>query len=125
MLFDTDVFIWAQRGNIKAAKHIDEADERFISVQTYMEFLQGARDSKQSKLNKRFISDLGFMTLSLSENIGHRAAVYIESYSLSHGLRTGDAIIAATAMEHTLPLTTFNAKHYRFIPGLTVVSLRP
>gem|GEM_PF-4399137 len=28
----SDVFIWAQRGNMKAAKHIDAADKRDISV---------------------------------------------------------------------------------------------
>ncbi len=125
MLFDTDVFIWAQRGNIRAAKMIDETESRFISIQTYMEFLQGSKDSRQLKLNKDFLSAMGFTTLGFTERIGHRAAVYIESYSLPHGLRTGDAIVAATAQEHNLPLATSNVKHYRHIPGLILKVLKP
>ena len=39
ILFDTDVFIWVQRGNRKAAKLMEEEEERYLSVQTYMELL--------------------------------------------------------------------------------------
>jgi len=40
MLFDTDVLIFVQRGNIKAAALIENAEQRCISTQTYMELLQ-------------------------------------------------------------------------------------
>ena len=66
-----------------------------------------------------------FATLSLSENIGHRALIYIEEYSLSHGLRAGDAIIAATAAENNLTLVSGNAKHFRPIKELKLKVFRP
>ena len=43
MIFDTDVMIWAFRGNEKALDAIDRAVMRSISAVTYMELLQGPR----------------------------------------------------------------------------------
>ena len=60
MIFDTDIFIWIQRENKKAADLIDETEERYLSVQSYMELLQCARDKGQQRLVKQFVSDLDF-----------------------------------------------------------------
>lgn len=125
MLFDTDVFIWIQRGNAKAARLVDRDEERLLSVQTYMELLQGAENKQQHAYTKSFLRDFGFRTLPLSEDVGHRAAVYIETYSLSHGLRAGDAIVAATAAENNLTLCTSNTKHFKPIGDLKLKVLRP
>ena len=125
MLFDTDVFIWVQRGNLKAASAINAAVDRYLSAQTYMELLQGVQNKAQQRIIKRFVSDLGFVTLPLTENIGHRALIYIEEYGISSGLRAGDAIIAATAVENNLPLCSANEKHYRVIKDLVLKVLKP
>ncbi len=125
MLFDTDVFIWVQRGNLKAVSAINIATERYLSAQTYMELLQGAQNKTQQRITKGFISELGFVTLPLTENIGHRALIYIEEYGISSGLRAGDAIIAATAVENNLPLCSANEKHYRVIKDLVLKVLKP
>ncbi|MEI6807961.1 MAG: type II toxin-antitoxin system VapC family toxin [bacterium] len=125
MIFDTDIFIWVQRGNIKAAGVIETDSERMLSVQTYMELLQCAENRQQHEKTKSFLKEFGFGTLPLSENIGHRAAVYIEEYGLSYGLRAGDAIVAATAAEHGLTLCTGNAKHFNPIRDLKTKSFKP
>lgn len=125
MLFDTDIFIWVQRGNTKAAAKINVAQERYVSIQTYMELLQGATNKKQHQYTKSFLIDLEFTVLPLTENIGHRAAVYIEEYSLSSGLRAGDAIIAATAVENNIPLMTSNIKHFKPINELLLKGFQP
>lgn len=124
MLFDTDIFIWVQRGNQKAAKIMDETEHRFLSIQTYMELLQGAKDKTQHKHVRSFISDYNFVVLPFTENIGHRALIYVEEYTLSSNLRAGDAIIAATAVENDLFLVTSNAKNFRPIQDLKLKVFR-
>jgi len=125
MIFDTDIFIWVQRGNAKAAALIDSAKDRYLSVQTYMELLRYATDKQQQRLVKRFISNFNFSVLPLTENIGHRALVYVEEYGLSSGLRAGDALIAATASENGMPLTTSDAKHFKVVKELELTIFRP
>ncbi len=75
MIFDTDILIWVQRGNEKAAQLIDRDEERYLSIQSYMELLQGAKNKTYHKYVKDFISDFGFSVLPFTENIGHRALI--------------------------------------------------
>jgi hypothetical protein len=119
------MFIWVERGNAAAARLMDEDQERFISVQSYMELLQCARDARQQERVRSFLREFGFRTLPLTEGVGHRAAMYIEQYSLSNGLRTGDAIVAATAAEQGLILCSSNVKHFRPIRDLKFRGFRP
>ena len=125
MLFDTDVLIWVLRGNAKAARTVDRATARAVSVVTYMELLQGARDKAEVKAVKAFLADMAFATLPLTENIGHRASIYMEEYGLSVAMGLADALIAATAIETHLPLLTGNRKHYRPIKELDLKPFRP
>ena len=125
MLFDTDIFIWIQRGHIKAARLVDDSTERFLSVQSYMELLQEAQNKSHGQKTKTFLTDFSFVTLPLTENIGHRALIYIEEYGLSTGMRAGDAIIAATAVENNLTLVTSNQKHFRSIKDLDLKIFKP
>jgi predicted nucleic acid-binding protein len=125
VLFDTDVLIWIQRGSRRAAVLVEGEEERCISVLTYMELLQGAKEKRQHNLILDFLRKYNFRILPLSENIGHRAAIYIEEYSLSYGLRAGDAIIASTATENGLTLCTSNARHYRPIKELKLKGFKP
>jgi predicted nucleic acid-binding protein len=125
MLFDTDILIWVQRGNLKAARLIDTSRERSLSVYSHMELLQTAKNSQQHHYLKNFLSTFGFLILPLTESIGHRALVYIEEYTLAHGLRAGDAIIAATAVESDLTLVSSNAKHFKPIHELRLKVFSP
>ncbi len=125
MIFDTDIFIWVQRGSEKAARYMQRVENKFLSVQTYMELLQCARNKTQHKYVKDFIRSFSFMVLPLTENIGHRASIYIEEYTLSSGLRSGDAIIAATAVENNMALVSSNAKHFKVIKDLELKVFKP
>jgi predicted nucleic acid-binding protein len=120
VIFDTDILIWIQRGNEKAAALVDKTSERYLSVFSQMELLQAAANKKQHRVIKDFLKLYGFQILPLTENIGHRASIYIEEYSLSSGLRAGDAIVAATATENNMTLATGNRKHFKPIKDLAL-----
>ena len=125
MIFDTDIFIWVPRGNQKASRLMERAEYKYLSIQTYMELLQCSKNKTQHKYVKDFVSSFNFMVLPLTENIGHRASIYIEEYTLSSGLRAGDAIIAATAIENNMTLVSSNAKHFRVIKDLKLKIFKP
>ena len=125
MLVDTDVLVWFLCGNRKAAKLIDGLEGRQVSVITHMELLQGARDRADLRTIKSFLADTGFEIVPLSENIGHRASIYVEEYGLKAGMRVADALIAATAVELGSDLCTGDTKHYKAIHELGLRPFRP
>ena len=118
MLFDSDVLIWAARNRAAAVELLLGERERLISVVTVMELFQGARNRAQNQTTRLFLEAYEFQVLPLTENIGSRAAVYVEEYGLAHGLCALDALIAATAAEQGLNLATANRRHFACITGL-------
>ena len=125
MMYDTDVLIWFIRGNEKAARAFENDSGKCLSIQSYMELLHGARDKEEQKQLKDFIFAFDFAVLPMSENIGHRALVYVEEYALSAGMRSADALVAATAVENNMTLMTGNTKHFRAVRELQLQGFRP
>jgi hypothetical protein len=125
VIFDTDVLIWALRGNRRAGKTIDEEGEPKVSIISYMELVQGARDKAELNAIRSFLRESGFTVLPLSESIGSLALDYLEDYALSGSLELADALIAATAVSGDEPLCTANTKHYRPLSDLTLKPFRP
>ena len=125
MIFDTDVMIWAFRGNKKALDAIDAAPARAISAVTYMELLQGVRDKKEMLAMKRFLSTLGFSTLPVTANISSRAVTIMEMTALQSSLGVADALIFATALDSGDTLLSGNAKHFKEVPLLSAFTFRP
>ena len=116
MIFDTDVMIWAFRGNRKALKAIDDAASRTISSVTYMELLQGVRNKTEMREMKKFLSQLGFITLPVTANVSNRAVTIMEETALRSDLGVADALIFATACETGWTLLSGNRKHFKEVP---------
>lgn len=125
MIFDTDVLIWFFRANLKAAKVIEAAGNRRISAVTLMELQQGARDKKEQRAIGKFLNDLSFEVLMISEDISHRACVYVEEYGLKANMKMADALIAATAVERRDVLCSGNYKHYKVVSELNLKVFKP
>ncbi|WP_372972680.1 type II toxin-antitoxin system VapC family toxin [Marinobacter sp.] len=125
MLIDTDVLIWAFRGNEKASDLLDNKPGFAISIVTYMELIQGARNRAEMQLIRKTLRFWDAHIEQIDEAISSRAAFLVEEYSLSHSMEMADALIASAALSMGESLLTANDKHYRFIPDLELEIFRP
>lgn len=58
--------------------------------------------------------------IQITPPVSQQAALLVDQLGLSHHMRLPDALIAATALEHRLPIITANLKHFGAVSGLTV-----
>ena len=125
MLVDTDVLIWHLRGYPQATRRLDELGALTLSAVSYLEVLQGMRNKAELVAVKKMLAHRAATLLPVSEAITRRAIELMEAITLSHGLQMGDALIAATALDHGLPVLTANVKHFGAIQGLKVEAFIP
>ncbi len=125
MLVDTDVLIWHLRGYPQATRRLDELGALTLSAVSYLEVLQGMRNKAELVAVKKMLQHRSATLLPVSEAITQRAIKLMEAITLSHGLQMGDALIAATALDHGLPVLTANVKHFGAVQGLKVEAFNP
>lgn len=78
------------------------------STVTAAEIWHGARAGEEAVIHNL----LGAMICVPADgDIGKRAGEYLRQYRRSHAVELGDALIAATATLHEMPLWTRNRKH--------------
>ena len=105
-LFDTNILIDYLAGVPAARAELARHRRRAISVVTWMEVLAGARDAAEEDVIEMFLRD--FTLVELSRPIA-REAVTIRR---SRRIRLPDAIIWATARDHSALLVTRNSKDF-------------
>ena len=120
-LCDTCILIDYLRGKEEAKERLyaDRQKGLGMSAITYMELMVGARNKNEVTAIKKAFAD--FEIIELTEAISIKAKNLIEKFTKSHGLLIPDALIAATALEFELPLSTLNISDFKFIPNLTLV----
>ncbi len=90
-----------------------------------MELIQGCADKSELKSVKEFIR-LNFSKIIYpDEMISEKAIGLLEHYSLSAGLRTVYALVAASALLNKAALATANYRHFKNIKGLYVIRFAP
>ncbi|MBI3014386.1 MAG: type II toxin-antitoxin system VapC family toxin [Candidatus Tectomicrobia bacterium] len=113
ILLDSHVIIGWLRGQDPVAEVVsallESRDVLLWTPVSVAEIFAGARKGEEKQLESLF---LVLETLPLSAEIGKKAGDYLRTYSRSHHLELGDALIAATAHAHQVPLWTLNKKHY-------------
>ena len=125
MLVDTDVLIWHLRGYPKATQRLDQLPKLILSAITYLELVQGMRNRRELLALQKSLAMRQAERLPLTPAITERATVLMETLTLSHGLQVGDALIAATGLEHQLTVLTANTKHFSAVKGLRLEHFDP
>jgi len=126
ILVDTDILIDAGRGDVAAIDFLEKTEKEAvlsISVITVMELFVGCKNKREQKTVERFTKR--FERLPLTEIISLTALQLLKRYRLSHGLLIADALIAATAKVHYIPLVSKNQKDYRYIEDLKLLHYPP
>ncbi len=111
MLVDTDIIIDYLRDVREAIEFIEtNIDQIAISSITVAELYQGVRDGAERDVLDVFLSAISVLHTDLS--IARNAGLYRRQYKPSHNPGLADCLIAATAVEHGIPLKTLNTKHF-------------
>ena len=99
---------------------IDLSKNYCISSIVRLELKVGALNKRELKKINRILSKVKLV--DIDQSILDLADLLVEKYSLSHGMKIYDAIIAATCLVYDLPLWTYNQKDFRFINGLELIN---
>jgi len=125
MLVDTDVLIWYLKGNERAYQAIENLNNFYISVVSYMELVQGMRNKKELNNLRKGLHAWNAQLIYISEEISAKAMFYVEQHFLSHSMQVADALIGATAMAYGIPVLTGDDEHYKVISNLQIKKFRP
>ncbi|HOW50528.1 MAG TPA: type II toxin-antitoxin system VapC family toxin [bacterium] len=119
-LCDTNIIIEAFKGEPRTIAALQKIglDTIAVSAITVMELYYGALNKSELAKIKKHLAALELFPIT--PDISDLATMLIERYAKSHGLQIPDAVIAATAIIHRLPLFTYNTKDFRFIEELSL-----
>jgi predicted nucleic acid-binding protein len=118
-VLDTDVFD-VQRGHPQAlAWFAGLTDQPSVPGFVVMELIQDAQNARQVRDALRLAAPLPVVWPTAADC--QRAPADFATFHVSQGLGLLDALIGACAVGLSATLCTFNVKHYRVIPGLTIL----
>jgi predicted nucleic acid-binding protein len=116
-LIDSDIMVDFTRGAAEAVDYLQSLGRDCrISAITALELIAGARTQREVADLDILISIYG--QIPPTEGVMRRAYYLMKAHAKSAGLRTLDAVIAATALEEGLTLATRNRKHFQMIGDL-------
>jgi tRNA(fMet)-specific endonuclease VapC len=114
-LIDTNIFIAILKGDAKLKLFV-ESLACALDTTVYTELIQGSKNKSEVQKIEKYLTR--FELIHFDKNISQRTLELIRTYSKSHNLMFGGAVIAATCLENDLILLTYNVKDFRFIKNL-------
>ena len=117
-LIDTNIFIAVLKGNGKLKSFIENL-ACALDTTVYVELIQGAKNKAEVQKIEKYLTR--FELIHFDKVISRKTIELVRTYSKSHGLMFGDAVIAAACLENYLTLITHNVKDFRFIKNLKIL----
>lgn len=119
LVLDTDVLIDIQRGHAPAVAWFSGLGELpSVPGLVVMELVQDSRNSHELRQALKLVAP--FPVVWPTESDCERALSAFTAYNLSHSLGLLDSLIAACTIGRSATLCTFNTKHFRAVPGLSL-----
>ena len=120
ILLDTNVLIEILKGNEETIQKVESFNSTLcISSVTVMELYYGAINKLEVQKLEKFM--LLFTVIQIDTKISIRATALIKTYAKSHNLDIPDSLIAATALEKSLTLFTYNTKDFKYISTIKLI----
>jgi predicted nucleic acid-binding protein len=116
-LIDTNIFIAILKGGAQLKVFVENLSCA-LDTTVYAELIQGSKDKTEVQKIEKYLTR--FELIHFDKPISQRTLELIRTYSKSHGLMFGDAVIAAACLENNLTLITHNVKDFRFIKNLKI-----
>ena len=119
-VLDTDILIDIQRNHAPAVVWFDSlTDLPSVPGFVVMELVQDAQNAQQVRKVLKLVAPLPIIWPT--EDDCNRALSDFTAFHLPHKVGLLDTLIAACAIGLSAQLCTFNVKHYRVIPGLSML----
>ncbi|MDO5625245.1 MAG: type II toxin-antitoxin system VapC family toxin [Pseudomonadota bacterium] len=116
-LIDTNIFIDYSRNHAAAVQWLESHyADCAVSTLSVAEYEQGIRHEHERLMFERFCDAVP--VLPVTRSIAVRGGAWALQYRKSHGSGLFDCLIAATALEHGLQMSTLNVKHFPMCKGL-------
>ena len=128
IVIDADVIIRGEKGTFDLPVWLDNRPQEtcFIASVTIAELWHGIeratgkfRIAREAYL-QNLISRLVILPYVQSTALTH-ARIWAQLESAGNVIDDYDMIVAATAIEHSYPVATFNLRHFQRVPGLVVI----
>jgi len=125
VVLETDVLVSDLRGKTTILRELEGKDPVTTMVNAF-ELFHGAYNSKESSANLSATRGLlgSLRLVGLSVKAAERAGeVLAQAQESGQTIEIRDLLIGCIAREEELSLLTHNTKHFRKIPGLTVLDV--
>lgn len=129
MLIDTNIISYIYKGDSRAAAYQPHllGQQWYVSFMTLAEIYRWPYAQNWSEARRRHLENFiksRFVVLPFNNHLAWVWAELVGRTLKGQPMALADSWIAATALQNGMPLVTHNARHFRGVPGLTIVTVQ-